>query len=51
MLLSPTVFAPNSAWGMDNFPRLSGSIKIKKFGKEGLTALAEKDKGKEKVRK
>jgi fatty-acyl-CoA synthase len=42
---------PDELCIMDDFPRLSGSIKIKKFGKEGLTALAEKDKGKEKVRK
>jgi hypothetical protein len=36
---------------MDDFPRLSGSIKIKKFGKDSLTELAEKDENRERVRK
>ena len=42
---------PDELCVMDDFPRLSGSIKIKKFGKDGLTELAEKDKTRERIRK
>ena len=42
---------PDELCVMDDFPRLSGSIKIKKFGKDGLTELAEKDRSKERIRK
>ena len=42
---------PDELCIMDDFPRLSGSIKIKKFGQNGLTELAEKDQVKERVRK
>jgi hypothetical protein len=36
---------------MDDFPKLSGGVKIKKFGKGGLTELAEKDENRERIRK
>ena len=36
---------------MDDFPKLSGGVKIKKFGKGGLAELAEKDEGREIIRK
>jgi hypothetical protein len=36
---------------MDDFPRLSGGVKIKKFGKGGLTELAENDETRERLRK
>jgi hypothetical protein len=36
---------------MDDFPRLSGSIKIKKFGKGSLTELAQKDETRDRIRK
>jgi fatty-acyl-CoA synthase len=42
---------PDELCIMDDFPRLSGSIKIKKFGQNGLTELAEKDESRERVRK
>ena len=42
---------PDELCVMDDFPRLSGSIKIKKFGKDGLTELAEKDRSRERIRK
>ncbi len=42
---------PDELCIMDDFPRLSGSIKIKKFGKDSLTELAEKDKRRERIRK
>jgi cyclohexanecarboxylate-CoA ligase len=42
---------PDELCIMDDFPRLSGSIKIKKFGQNGLTELAEKDESRERIRK
>jgi len=36
---------------MDDFPKLSGGVKLKKFGKGGLTELATKDDNREKIRK
>ena len=42
---------PDELCLMDDFPRLSGSIKIKKFGKDGLTELAQKDESRERIRK
>jgi fatty-acyl-CoA synthase len=36
---------------MEDFPRLSGGVKIKKFGKGGLADLAEKDNTREQLRK
>ena len=42
---------PDELCVMDDFPRLSGSIKIKKFGKDSLTELAEKDESRERIRK
>lgn len=42
---------PDELCIMDDFPRLSGSIKIKKFGKDGLTELAQKDETRDRIRK
>jgi fatty-acyl-CoA synthase len=42
---------PDELCIMDDFPRLSGSIKIRKFGKDGLTELAQKDLNREGIRK
>ena len=36
---------------MDEFPRLSGGVKINKFGKNGLVALAQKDENRDRYRK
>jgi hypothetical protein len=36
---------------MEDFPRLSGGVKIKKFGKGGLAELAEKDNKREQFRR
>ncbi len=36
---------------MQDFPKLSGGVKIKKFGKDGLAELAEKDAMRERFRK
>jgi hypothetical protein len=36
---------------MDDFPRLSGGVKIKKFGEGGLAELAKNDEGRERARK
>lgn len=38
---------PNELCIMEDFPRLSGSIKINKFGKGGLAEIAENDKTRE----
>jgi fatty-acyl-CoA synthase len=42
---------PDELCIMDDFPKLSGGVKIKKFGKDGLTELAEKDENRERIRK
>ena len=42
---------PDELCIMDDFPKLSGGVKIKKFGKNGLTELAEKDETRERLRK
>ena len=42
---------PDELCIMDDFPRLSGGVKIKKFGKDSLTELAEKDESRERIRK
>jgi fatty-acyl-CoA synthase len=42
---------PDELCIMDDFPRLSGGMKLKKFGKGGLTELAEKDESRERIRK
>jgi acyl-CoA synthetase (AMP-forming)/AMP-acid ligase II len=42
---------PDELCIMDDFPKLSGGVKIKKFGKGGLAELAEKDEKRERVRK
>jgi hypothetical protein len=36
---------------MDDFPKLSGGVKIKKFGEDGLTELAARDENRERIRK
>ena len=36
---------------MEEFPKLSGGVKIKKFGKGGLARLAEKGDKRQKIRK
>ncbi len=42
---------PDELCIMEDFPRLSGGVKIKKFGKSGLADLAEKDNLREQFRK
>jgi len=36
---------------MQDFPKLSGGVKIKKFGKDGVAELAQKDENRERFRK
>ena len=42
---------PDELCIMDEFPKLSGGVKIKKFGRGGLAAMADKDKNRERFRK
>jgi acyl-CoA synthetase (AMP-forming)/AMP-acid ligase II len=42
---------PDELCIMADFPKLSGGVKIKKFGKGGLAELAEKDEQRERIRK
>jgi len=42
---------PDELCIMDDFPKLSGGVKIKKFGQGGLAELAEKDQSREQIRK
>jgi len=42
---------PDELCIMDDFPKLSGGVKIKKFGQGGLAELAEKDETRQKIRK
>jgi acyl-CoA synthetase (AMP-forming)/AMP-acid ligase II len=42
---------PDELCIMDDFPKLAGGVKLKKFGKGGLTELAAQDKTREKIRK
>jgi acyl-CoA synthetase (AMP-forming)/AMP-acid ligase II len=42
---------PDELCIMDDFPKLSGGVKIKKFGEGGLAELAEKDEKRERIRK
>ncbi len=42
---------PDELCIMVDFPKLSGGVKIKKFGQGGLAELAEKDKNRQKFRK
>jgi len=42
---------PDELCIMDDFPKLSGGVKIKKFGRGGLAELAEKDEYRERFRK
>jgi len=42
---------PDELCIMENFPRLSGGVKIKKFGQGGLAEMAEKDRHRERIRK
>jgi hypothetical protein len=36
---------------MTDFPKLSGGVKIQKFGEGGLMELAQKDENRERIRK
>jgi len=42
---------PDELCIMSDFPKLSGGVKIQKFGKDGLTQLAQKDENRERFRK
>lgn len=42
---------PDELCIMHDFPRLSGGMKLKKFGTGGLTELAQKDNSRERIRK
>ncbi|MBW2436314.1 MAG: AMP-binding protein [Desulfobacterales bacterium] len=42
---------PDELCIMDDFPKLSGGVKLKKFGKGGLTELAAQDDTRERIRK
>ena len=42
---------PDELCIMEDFPRLSGGVKIKKFGQDGLAEMAEKDGNRERIRK
>ena len=42
---------PDELCIMEDFPKLSGGVKIKKFGKGGLTELAKEDETRERLRK
>ncbi len=42
---------PDELCVMEDFPKLSGGIKIKKFGQGGLAELADKDESRQKIRK
>jgi non-ribosomal peptide synthetase component E (peptide arylation enzyme) len=42
---------PDELCIMDDFPKLSGGVKIKKFGEGGLTELAKADETRERLRK
>ena len=42
---------PDELCIMSDFPKLSGGVKIQKFGKDGLTELAQKDENRERIRR
>jgi acyl-CoA synthetase (AMP-forming)/AMP-acid ligase II len=42
---------PDELCIMEDFPKLSGGVKIKKFGQGGITELAQKDEKRERIRK
>ena len=42
---------PDELCIMEDFPKLSGGVKIKKFGRGGLAELAEKDEKRQRIRK
>jgi non-ribosomal peptide synthetase component E (peptide arylation enzyme) len=42
---------PDELCIVNDFPKLSGGVKIKKFGKDGLAELAEKGVNRERIRK
>jgi fatty-acyl-CoA synthase len=42
---------PDELCIMSDFPKLSGGVKIQKFGKDGLADLAQKDENRERIRK
>jgi acyl-CoA synthetase (AMP-forming)/AMP-acid ligase II len=41
---------PDELCILDDFPKLSGGVKIKKFGKDSLAEIAEKDKDRDRIR-
>jgi non-ribosomal peptide synthetase component E (peptide arylation enzyme) len=41
---------PDELCIMEDFPKLSGGVKIKKFGRDGLAKLAQKDETRQKYR-
>jgi acyl-CoA synthetase (AMP-forming)/AMP-acid ligase II len=41
---------PDELCILSDFPKLSGGVKIKKFGKDGLAEIAEKDKDRDRIR-
>ncbi len=41
---------PDEICLMTDFPKLSGGVKIKKFGQGGLVELAKKDQNRERIR-
>jgi hypothetical protein len=41
---------PDELCILDDFPKLSGGVKIKKFGKDGLAEIAGKDKDRDRIR-
>ena len=42
---------PDELCIMEDFPKLTGGLKVKKFGSGGLAELAAKDEKREKIRK
>jgi hypothetical protein len=42
---------PDELCIMEDFPKLSGGVKVKKFGPGGLAELAAKDEKRERIRK
>jgi hypothetical protein len=42
---------PDELCIMSDFPKLSGGVKIQKFGKDGLEVLALKDESRERIRR
>jgi hypothetical protein len=42
---------PDELCIMEDFPRLSGGVKIKKFGQDGLAEMAEQDRHRKRIHK